>query len=84
MGFVSDIVDKLKDRDIPSLEISKENMAKIEQGESVVVEDKTTGIPYLIRVNRDKVGSGKLSVDDLEIRNISNPPRVAAPTDVGL
>lgn len=73
MGLVSEIKKKSRQVKAPELEISKDDNDKLQRGEVVIINDKKTGQPYLIRVKIDKIGIGPLSQNDIEIEKVYIP-----------
>lgn len=73
MGFISEIKKKSQSEITPKLEISKADQEKLKRGEVALITDVESGIPYLVRIDREKVGNGSISRTDLIIEKVKIP-----------
>lgn len=73
MGILTQIKNKSKTQDSPSLVIDKPNQQKILSGEVVIVKDDKTGESYIVRIDSENVGKGQLDVNDLIIDKVKIP-----------
>lgn len=73
MGIVSEIKKNVHKNVAPKLDISKVDQEKLMRGEVVLIDDKESGESYLVRIERDKIGSGTISKSDLIIENVKRP-----------
>jgi hypothetical protein len=73
MGIISEIKKKSQKQTAPKLDISKSNQESLKRGEVILIKDSETGESYLVRIDRDKIGSGSISKSDLIIENVKIP-----------